>query len=360
MKKKLMIAALAFCVTAGTVVGSVSLGKGGVLEADAAATLKMSKEASEKAASEETTEAEESSSDEKSSGKSSKNSDKESNKNTDKKTDEKSDKNSDETADAKTAEESEEASDADSKSQSGKEKDTEKAADTATEESTEESAEDAGEQLTISADESTLTVTGTGTSTVTPDKASISLGVQTTDSSSKTAQDKNSKTVNNVIDALLDAGIDEKNIKTSSFDLYANYDYSGDESKLTGYTVTTMLTVKGLDVSDVGELLETAGDAGVNVMNGISYEYSGYADAYDEALESAVERAQEKAEKLAAKTGCKLGKLVSITENSDGGYSSSDAKLAATEEASSDSGMTVMAGEDTVSASVTVVYQLSE
>ena len=356
MKKKLMIAALAFCVTAGTVVGSVSLVKGGVLEADAAATLKMSKEASEKAASEETTEGEESSSDQKSSGKSSKNSDKESNKDTNKKTDE----DSDETADAKTTEKSEEASDADSKSQSGKEKDTEKVADTAKEESTEESAEDSGEQVTILADESTLTVTGTGTSTVTPDKASISLGVQTTDSSSKTAQDKNSKAVNNVIDALLDAGIDEKNIKTSSFDLYANYDYSGDESELTGYTVTTMLTVKGLDVSDVGELLETAGDAGVNVVNGISYEYSGYADAYDEALESAVDRAQEKAEKLAAKNGCKLGKLVSITENSDGGYSSSDAKLAATEEASSDSGMTVMAGEDTVSASVTVVYQLSE
>ena len=64
----------------------------------------------------------------------------------------------------------------------------------------------------VDADEATLTVTGSGIATVTPDKASLSIGVQTSDSSSKTAQDKNAKDINNVIGALLDYGVKEKDM----------------------------------------------------------------------------------------------------------------------------------------------------
>ena len=277
MKKKFVITMLIGCMAAGMMTGCASIKNAGVLQADAAATLKLAK--SDKA------------------------------------------ENSGETAEQETPEEM--------------------------------------ADVQVDADEATLTVTGSGIATVTPDKASLSIGVQTADSSSKTAQDKNSKDVNNVIGALLDYGVKEEDISTSSFDLYANYDYSKDVSKLTGYTATTMLTVKNLDVKDVGELLEKAGEAGVNQVNGISFDYTETEAAYDKALDAAMDRAQEKAEKLAAREGCRLGKILSVSEGDSNGSAAYTGAREYTESAKADGGMNVMPGESDVTATVTITYQLA-
>ncbi len=311
MKKKFVVIMLIGCMAAGMMTGCSALKNAGVLEADAAATLKMAKNSKAEDSEDASTLATED-------------------------------------TDEKAASDQKKTDDADKK-------------DSGDEPMTLESTEkDQGSQVTVAADAATLTVTGSGTATVTPDKASISIGVQTVDASSKTAQDKNSKDVNNVIDVLINAGVDEKDITTSSFDLYANYDYSKDVSELTGYTVTTMLTVKNLKVDDVGELLDEAGDAGVNVINGINFDYSETEAAYDKALDAAMDRAQEKAQKLAAREGCRLEKILSVSEGQDSGYgTTSDAKQYA-ETSAADGGMTVMPGENDVTATVTVTYQLVE
>lgn len=277
MKKKFVITMLIGCMAAGMMTGCASIKNAGVLQADAAATLKLAK--NDKA------------------------------------------EDSGETAEQETPEEM--------------------------------------VNVQVDADEATLTVTGSGIATVTPDKASLSIGVQTSDSSSKTAQDKNAKDINNVIGALLDYGVKEKDISTSSFDLYANYDYSKDVSKLTGYTATTMLTVKNLDVKDVGELLEKAGEAGVNQVNGISFDYTETEAAYDKALDAAMDRAQEKAEKLAAREGCRLGKILSVSEGDSNGSAAYTGARAYQESAKADGGMNVMPGESDVTATVTITYQLA-
>ena len=303
MKKKFVITMLIGCMAAGMMTGCAS-----IKNADAAATLKLAKDSkAENAedASAQTTEKEDS-------GEQA----------LDKKEDKKDEK-----------------------------QDTGKAA--------EQEAAEEKENVQVDADEATLTVTGSGIATVTPDKASIAIGVQTADSSSKTAQDKNSKDVNNVIGALLDYGVKEKDISTSSFDLYANYDYSKDVSELTGYTATTMLTVKNLDVKDVGELLEKAAEAGVNQVNGISFDYTETEAAYDKALDAAMDRAQEKAEKLAAREGCRLGKILSVSEGDSNGSAAYTGAREYQESAKADGGMNVMPGESDVTATVTVTYQLA-
>lgn len=277
MKKKFVITMLIGCMAAGMMTGCASIKNAGVLQADAAATLKLAK--NDKA---------------------------------------------------------------------------EGSGETAEQETPEEMAD-----VQVDADEATLTVTGSGIATVTPDKASLFIGVQTADSSSKTAQDKNAKDINNVIGALLDYGVKEEDISTSSFDLYANYDYSKDVSKLTGYTATTMLTVKNLDVKDVGELLEKAGEAGVNQVNGISFDYTETEAAYDKALDAAMDRAQEKAEKLAAREGCRLGKILSVSEGDSNGFAAYTGAREYTESAKADGGMNVMPGESDVTATVTITYQLA-
>lgn len=295
-------------MAAGMMTGCASIKNAGVLQADAAATLKLAKDSKAENAEE---------------------------------------------ASAQTTEKTDSGEQASDKKEDKKDEkqDTGKAA--------EQEAAEEKENVQVDADEATLTVTGSGIATVTPDKASIAIGVQTADSSSKTAQDKNSKDVNNVIGALLDYGVKEKDISTSSFDLYANYDYSKDVSELTGYTATTMLTVKNLDVKDVGELLEKAAEAGVNQVNGISFDYTETEAAYDKALDAAMDRAQEKAEKLAAREGCRLGKILSVSEGDSNGSAAYTGARAYKESAAADGGMNVMPGESDVTATVTVTYQLA-
>lgn len=309
MKKKFVITMLIGCMAAGMMTGCASIKNAGVLQADAAATLKLAKDSKAENAEE---------------------------------------------ASAQTTEKTDSGEQASDKKEDKKDEkqDTGKAA--------EQEAAEEKENVQVDADEATLTVTGSGIATVTPDKASIAIGVQTADSSSKTAQDKNSKDVNNVIGALLDYGVKEKDISTSSFDLYANYDYSKDVSELTGYTATTMLTVKNLDVKDVGELLEKAAEAGVNQVNGISFDYTETEAAYDKALDAAMDRAQEKAEKLAAREGCRLGKILSVSEGDGNGSAAYTGARAYKESAMADGGMNVMPGESDVTATVTVTYQLAE
>ena len=308
MKKKFVITMLIGCMAAGMMTGCASIKNAGVLQADAAATLKLAKDSKAENAEE---------------------------------------------ASAQTTEKTDSGEQASDKKEDKKDEkqDTGKAA--------EQGAAEEKENVQVDADEATLTVTGSGIATVTPDKASIAIGVQTADSSSKTAQDKNSKDVNNVIGALLDYGVKEKDISTSSFDLYANYDYSKDVSELTGYTATTMLTVKNLDVKDVGELLEKAAEAGVNQVNGISFDYTETEAAYDKALDAAMDRAQEKAEKLAAREGCRLGKILSVSEGDSNGSAAYTEAREYTESAKADGGMNVMPGESDVTATVTVTYQLA-
>lgn len=308
MKKKFVITMLIGCMAAGMMTGCASIKNAGVLQADTAATLKLAKDSKAENAEE---------------------------------------------ASAQTTENTDSGEQASDKKEDQKDEkqDTGKAA--------EQEAAEEKENVQVDADEATLTVTGSGIATVTPDKASIAIGVQTADSSSKTAQDKNSKDVNNVIGALLDYGVEEKDISTSSFDLYANYDYSKDVSKLTGYTATTMLTVKNLDVKDVGELLEKAAEAGVNQVNGISFDYTETEAAYDKALDAAMDRAQEKAEKLASREGCRLGKILSVSEGDSNGSAAYTGARAYKESATADGGMNVMPGESDVTATVTITYQLA-
>lgn len=212
-----------------------------------------------------------------------------------------------------------------------------------------------GDETATSSD-NTITVSGTGKVTVVPDTAQISLGVQTVDTSTKAAQAENTKTVNAVIAALEKAGVEEKNITTSSLDIYANYDYSGYGSgELTGYTVSTTLTLQNLKVSDVGSLIDTATDAGVNQVNGISYSYSDSVTAYDQAMDAALDRAEEKAQKIADKVGKTLGDVKTVEENGSS-YDTPLDTASYSGSAAEDSSMKVLAGETDVSATVEVTY----
>ncbi len=204
----------------------------------------------------------------------------------------------------------------------------------------------------------TITVHGTSSITLKADYASINLGVSTKGATVAEAQSANSAAMDKVIAAIRELGIAEEDIATSSFNVYANYDYQ--YSKLTegesvaGYQVDNMLTVTVRDLTLISKVLDSAMAAGANQSYGFTFSSSKQAAAYDEALKAAVKDGARKAGLLAESAEKSLGSLVNMEEkeysyNLYGGTASYKAEDAA--------GATpILAGQIVVNATVTMTY----
>ena len=211
----------------------------------------------------------------------------------------------------------------------------------------------------------TITVMADSSSVTVPDKAQINLAVQTEGANAKETQQQNTEAVDQVIAKIRELGVPDKSIKTSGYDMWPRYDYSGNTEKLIGYQVSTSLTVTDRSIDEVGSLISECVAAGVNQVNNISYSCSNYDEIYNDALTKAVEKAKEKGEVLAKAAGGELGEILSVSEgyqNTAYRYNTSymDAKAmggyGAAEEAAAD--VAVMPGEAEITAQVTVVFEL--
>lgn len=207
----------------------------------------------------------------------------------------------------------------------------------------------------------TVTVSSSASVGVVPDKVEISFGVVTQAKTAEKAQQENSETINKVIDQLMEMGVEEKSIQTSGYNLYPDYDYSGDTRKLLGYQVSTMLTVRDQEMDDAGKIVSECVKLGINDVNNFRFYASSYDDAYEEALQKAVAAAERKAEVLAESAGCVLGKVTEIKEgwqDTSTRYAKSNVAMetAAMDEAAVN--MSLMPGETQITAQVTVTYML--
>ena len=70
----------------------------------------------------------------------------------------------------------------------------------------------------------TITASGTGSVIGTPDRAQISLAVETENPDVKAAQAANAAQMTTVMDALIGAGIPKDALKTTGYNIYAVYD----------------------------------------------------------------------------------------------------------------------------------------
>jgi len=163
----------------------------------------------------------------------------------------------------------------------------------------------------------TLSVTGSATTTVKPDKVILSLGVQTTNNTAKTALDSNSKSMNTVLEALLAAGVKRNETSTSSFNVSPNYNYSQGRNIITGFTVTNSLQIESSKIANVSEWLDTAISAGTNTVNSIDFTQSDkkLAEIKNGLIKMAIDDAKAKANFAASALGLKVLGVRSITVN---------------------------------------------
>lgn len=158
------------------------------------------------------------------------------------------------------------------------------------------------------------TITGTGTGKVegVPDTLTVTLGVQTQAGSAQAALARNADEATRVIAALKAAGIATADVQTSQLSLDPTYA----RNRITGYSVSNVVTAKTHDVTHAGAVVDAAAaQAGDDIrVEGVSLSIEDTSKLVAAARADAVHRARTQAGQLARAADVRLGALRRITE----------------------------------------------
>jgi len=163
-----------------------------------------------------------------------------------------------------------------------------------------------------------FSITGDGNVSVKPDIATVNVGVQANGTTVQSVQDTLNKNINAVSQAVKKTGVDEKDIKTSNYNLSPMYDYTNSVQRITGYQASSNLTIKVRKIDTANAVIDAATAAGANNVGGITFDVDDKAKAEDEARKLAVADAKTKADLAARTAGFKLGKIINYQESTGG------------------------------------------
>jgi len=202
-------------------------------------------------------------------------------------------------------------------------------------------------------------VIGEGSVSVAPDHARIRSGVTTRAKTAKDAADANSKVMAAIIAALLNEGIEQKDIRTSRFSVQPIYTspQPNTEQKLSGFSVSNQVSVTIREIDKVGEILDRLITTGATDAGSVEFLHSDSSRALDRAREAAVADARRKAELYAHAADLSLGSVTWITEDSE--YVPSFSKAVARGSAAMAAAPPIAVGEDTLHVRITVGFEMT-
>lgn len=162
-----------------------------------------------------------------------------------------------------------------------------------------------------------MVVTGEGKATAIPDIGKVSAGIQVTNGILSQAQDDVNKKSQSLVAALKNLGISDKDIKTTSYNIYPQQNYQASPPVVTGYQVSVNYEVTVRKIDQINNVLTTVTGAGANLVGSVSFDLSDSArqKALGEARTDAVTQAKDNAESLARTSGVTLGRIINISEN---------------------------------------------
>ena len=155
---------------------------------------------------------------------------------------------------------------------------------------------------------------------IVPDRARLSLGVQTQAPTAAAAARENARAQQAVLDAVRAQGVPGEQITTSGYAVYptTEYDQPARRTRVTGYTVQNTVTVELRRTDQVGPVLDAVLAKGANVVSSLEFYSSESEASRRRALARAVERARADAEAMAAAAGGRLGSVVELSSSFDG------------------------------------------
>lgn len=211
-----------------------------------------------------------------------------------------------------------------------------------------------------------LTLSAQGESTRAPDLAVFNAGVASTGKTASEALRANSADMSRVIAALKKAGIAARDIQTSTISLNPVYaerkrlpdgQFADRTLEIVGYQANNSVTVRQRKLDEFGKVIDTLVTAGANQVNGPNFQLDNSDAAMDEARNAAMKQARARANLYAAASGLKVLRILSISES--GGYAPMPKVYRMAASADMGESAPVEAGELSLTANVTVQFELA-
>jgi uncharacterized protein YggE len=215
----------------------------------------------------------------------------------------------------------------------------------------------------------TITVQGTGDAYAIQDTVELSFTVTKVAGDVKTAQNNMNTDVSNILKAVKDLGVQDKDIKTTAYNVYPNYTQVGGpcpantfcpmQSKQDGFEASQTVDIKMHDLSKSGDLVTAIGKFNPTNVSGLQFVVEDDQAVMREARQNAIADAKTKAQELSKDLGVNLGKIVSFDES--GGnvpgpimYARSDSMAMGAPSVPAN----IPTGQNKVTSNVTIVYEI--
>ena len=214
------------------------------------------------------------------------------------------------------------------------------------------------EKLNMPVTGNTISFSGEGKVFAKPDIAKINFAIITEGATSKDAQNKNSPKSKTVVDFLKNQGIEDKDIKTTYYNISPQYNYprlSAPEIK--GYEVSQGFEVKIRDLDKVSGVLDGLVSVGANKIVNLGFSTDEPEVLKTEARAKAISDAKKKANELEKQLGIRLGKIVNFSENT-GGFPNGIFYAKSAEAGVGGGGPSLPTGENEIVVNVSLTYQI--
>lgn len=158
-----------------------------------------------------------------------------------------------------------------------------------------------------------LSVSGSVTKSAAPDRAVVTLSVETLDKSASVSQGENARISDSVRKALAAAGVADSDIKTVSYTLNEEFEWNdmAKKSESKGYRASNSIEVNVQDLSNVGKVIDAAVKGGANRVSSIEFSLSREKEneLRTAALLEASANAKARAQSIAKGFGVAVGNL---------------------------------------------------
>lgn len=170
----------------------------------------------------------------------------------------------------------------------------------------------------------TISVNASSTVYVTPDEASVSIGIETSGASMEEASLENDRKAENIINKVQVEGVLKENIKIIEYSIEPQYQkqtigvdlkqYPEGKIIISSYKIKEVIQIK-MPVEKVEVVIKTALEASATTISDLKFEVKDRESYVESARVDAVNKAREKAESIAQSLNVKLSNPVNYSDN---------------------------------------------
>lgn len=153
---------------------------------------------------------------------------------------------------------------------------------------------------------------------VTPDRAELSVAVESRARTAAQASAENARVQTAVLEAVRRQGVTGPQLQTRSMQVTPEYQYprEGGRPTVTGYVARNEVVVTLTDLAKVGAVIDAALGQGATSISGPRFMLSNPDSARREALDAAVRKAMADAQVMARAAGVRVGRVLEMSTHS--------------------------------------------